>query len=90
MFKNEKLYNAISNFYIYSIEKRYPPLARRLWRMIVEEFKVLVKTGNFTELSASQIILLLKDSKLNLDPSDELLVVSKWLEVGLLYMYFYC
>lgn len=49
--------------------------------MIVEEFKVLVKTENFVELSASQMISLLKDPKLNLDPSNELFVVTKWLEV---------
>lgn len=48
----------------------------------MEEFNVLVKSQVFVELTADELVRMLKEPKLNLERGQELPVVIKWFQVN--------
>uniref|UniRef100_F1L1M8 Kelch repeat and BTB domain-containing protein n=1 Tax=Ascaris suum TaxID=6253 RepID=F1L1M8_ASCSU len=63
-------------------ENRHPPLAQRLWNMIVREFDKLILNETFIELTEEELCKLLQDKHLNIRRSDETSVVRSWIEAN--------
>ncbi|VDM40675.1 unnamed protein product [Toxocara canis] len=63
-------------------ENRYPPLARRLWNLIVREFDKLILNDTFFELTEEELVKLLQEKHLNIRRCDETSMVRSWIEAN--------
>lgn len=60
---------------------RHIPLAQRLWKLMIKNFKFLVNKNKYLQLTAEQLIALLKEPFLNIKPHEEIPLIRKWLKV---------
>jgi hypothetical protein len=61
---------------------RSPSLARQLWKTITRNFDLLYSNRTFVDLTLAELVRLLYEPRLNLEPLQEKSMIEEWMQAS--------